>query len=338
MVDSEIACELVDLYESRQDVQILDLARVADGWETDVYAFTLEHGPPAQRKREGLILRLYPGEGSPTKAAREFHAMRCLYQAGYPVPEVWHLEQDGSRFGMPFVIMVKIDGRPLGAVVEEASVEVQRELLTQFCQMFVDLHALDWRLLSAALRLEDVPSSPKVIDEQLSGWQRTLADLDMSEFDPVFDWLWERLPELTFTHPSVVHGDYHGRNVLLQSDGAAYVIDWPNVAVSDYRTDLAWTLLLSSTYGRPEMRELILGEYERIAGHRAEYLEFFDVMACLRRLGSIMVSLCAGAGKAGMRPGAEGVMKDRKHIEQVYACLRERTDLAICGVERLLVE
>ena len=334
--DTEIADRLVGVYDSKQDAQILNLVRVAGGWETDVYAFTLEHGPPDKRERGELILRLYPGDGSPDKAAREFNAMRRLYQAGYPVPQVLHLDQDGTLFGLPFVIMVKIEGRPLGAIVEESSVEVRQKLLTQFCRMFVDLHALDWRPFASDPWPDSALSLPKVIGDQLSGWQQILADLDMVEFDLVFDWLWERLPAITFTHPSVIHGDYHGRNVLLQDDGAAYVIDWPNVAVSDYRTDLAWTLVLSSTYGQPDMRELILGEYERIAGRPVKHLEFFDVMSCLRRLGSIMVSLQVGAGKAGMRPGAEDVMKDRVHIEQVYVCLRERTGLVIKEVERLL--
>ena len=91
-----------------------------------------------------------------------------------------------------------------------------------------------------------------------------------------------------------------------------------------------------TTYGSPEPRALVLGEYERIAGYRVEQIEYFEVAACLRRLFSIVVSLSSGADKLGMRPGAEAMMADGAHIERVYARLRERTGIAIAEVERLL--
>ena len=95
---------------------------------------------------------------------------------------------------MPFVIMAKIDGRPLGEVIEESPMEGKLRLLIQFCQMFVDLHALDWRPFVSDPWPEGVSSLPEVIGDQLSGWQRRLADLGIVGFDPVFDWLRERLP------------------------------------------------------------------------------------------------------------------------------------------------
>jgi aminoglycoside phosphotransferase (APT) family kinase protein len=123
---------------------------------------------------------------------------------------------------------------------------------------------------------------------------------------------------------------------LLRNDGVAFVIDWTNVAVSDRRVDLAWTLLLMSTYGSAEPRKLVLGEYGRIAGAKIEQIEFFDVMACLRRLATIMISLGSGADRLGMRPGAEAMMKNASHIEKVYRLLCERTGLTIEKVEDLL--
>ncbi len=47
-------------------------------------------------------------------------------------------------------------------------------------------------------------------------------------------------------HP--VHWDYHPGNVLLRDDSSAVVIDWTQIDVSDPRFDLAWTLLLVSSY------------------------------------------------------------------------------------------
>jgi aminoglycoside phosphotransferase (APT) family kinase protein len=336
----EIQSGLLSLYERelgpREHVRIIDLTRISDGWETDVYAFVVKHGKLGEQEREPLILRLYPGDAAADKSAREFGVMLKLYQAGYPVPQVLRLEREDTVFGKPFVIMERIQGRPMGTVVDESPTEKKLELLALFCRMFVDLHALDWHPFAPASPPDGMTGLSDVVGSELSQWQDYLRRVQRSEFSPIFDWLREQLPGVPFGQPSVVHGDYHPWNILLQEDGTAYVIDWTNAAVSDYRVDLAWTLLLMSTYGSAEPRELVLGEYGRIAGLKIEQIEFFDVMACLRRLATIMISLGSGADRLGMRPGAEAMMKDAGHIESVYALLRERTRISIPAIDELL--
>jgi hypothetical protein len=105
---------------------------------------------------------------------------------------------------------------------------------------------------------------------------------------------------------------------------------------SDYRVDLAWTLLPHSGHGRPEARDRVLGRYEQAAGHRVDQIEYIDVIACARRLFGILVSLSVGAAKASLRPGAEEMIKNAAHIEYVCALLRERSGITIAEVERLL--
>jgi aminoglycoside phosphotransferase (APT) family kinase protein len=323
-------------FPSREKAQILDLARISDGWETDVYSFTMEYGEAAQRKRENLILRIYPGDDALQKAAAEFKAMKRLYEVGFPVPQVLLLELDAALFGKPFVVMEKVSGRSMGDVIVESPPEKQQELLTLFCKMFVDLHALDWRPFVPDPSLYATRDVAAIVDHDLSQWQEYCHHFQRHEFDPVFDWLRERILDVRFGQPSVIHFDYHPWNILLTDDVTAFVIDWTNVRVSDFRLDLAWTLLLMSTYGNPEGRERVLGEYERIAGHSAEQIEFFDVAACLRRLASILISLSEGPDKLGMRPGAEAMMKNVGHIKSVYALLRDRTGITIAEVEELL--
>jgi len=336
LADSEISSQLLRLYADRESAQILDLARISDGWETYVYSFAVEHGQAGKRVRRDLILRMYPGEDAVGKSAREFSAMGKLHQLGYPVPKVIRLEQDSALLGKPFVVMEKIDGRSMGAISDTSPMQRKLELLTLFCRMFADLHALDWRRFALDPSLHGVQRPDETMRHQLSYWQGYTHALQSTAFDPVFAWLRERLPDVQSYSPSVIHMDFHPYNILLREDGAAFVIDWTNVDVSDYRFDLSWTLLLMSTYGSPESRDLVLGEYERAAGHTVEQIEYFEVAACLRRLFSILVSLGAGAEKLGMRPGAEAMMKNVDHIESVYAHLRQRTGIAIAEVEKLL--
>ncbi len=338
--DSEMKHGLASCYAqafpSRKDTEILDLTRISDGWETDVYSFAAEYGPTAERVREDLVLRIYPGDNAPQTAAHEYQVMEQLHAVGFPVPRVLLLELDKTFFGKPFVIMEKIDGRSMGAVSDESPAEKKLELLTQFCRVLVDLHALDWRPFLPDFTGDETINVSQIVRQGLSQGQEYVHALENHAFDPVFDWLQGQIDDVQFGRPSVIHMDYHPYNILLRDDGAAFVIDWTSAEVSDYRLDLAWTLLLSSTYGHPEMRDAVLSEYERFAGHQVEQIEFFEVAACLRRLASIQISLAEGAEKLGMRAGAEALMADADHIASLYAVLRERTGIGIAAIEELL--
>jgi aminoglycoside phosphotransferase (APT) family kinase protein len=311
-----------------------DLQAISGGWENEVYSFALAHSA-AGSVQEELILRIYPGSDAPRKSAREFDAMCRLREVGFPVPEMHRLELDTAWLGRPFVIMEKIPGRSVDAVFEAASTEKRQELLSLFCRLMVDLHALDWRsvITDGSLAAGDTLA---LMQRELSGRQASCHSLGQHGFDPVFVWLEERMSQVRWAPPCLTHGDYHGDNVLLRDDGAPFVIDWGNIRVSDRRSDLAWTLLLSSSYGAPEMRAPILQEYERIAGARMEDMEFFDVAACWRRLFSICGSLDQGADQLGMRPGAEGMMQNARHIRAVYGLLLERTAVRLPRIDALL--
>ncbi|MFC1717507.1 phosphotransferase family protein [Candidatus Poribacteria bacterium] len=332
---------LLSFYEKKHssdgDARIAHLAQISDGWENEVYSFRIEQGEAEKQSREDLILRIYPGDGASEKAEKEFSGMKKLYELGFPVPEVLILELDDSYFGKPFVIMEKIDGRSMGKVMEESSEERRQELGNLFCQMFVDLHALDWRPFAPDPSVYETGDPYTPIDEFLLIGQEYIDRFGMNEFAPIMDWLRERRLNVPCERPSVIHLDYHPHNILLREDGKAFVIDWTNIGVADFRMDIAWTIVLTSNYGDPEVRQIILDEYERLAGHRVEQIEYFEVMASLRRLFSIIVSINQGAEKMGMRPEAVTSMKQNVgHIRNVYTFMLDRTGIAIPEIETLI--
>jgi aminoglycoside phosphotransferase (APT) family kinase protein len=73
-------------FPATQGLQVIHLLSITAGWESEMYAFDVEYGPAENRRREALVLRLYPGDHGHAKAAHEFHSMRQLHQAGYSVP------------------------------------------------------------------------------------------------------------------------------------------------------------------------------------------------------------------------------------------------------------
>ena len=338
---TDIARGLLSRYSQEspatEQLQILDCERISDGWETEVYAFAVERGvKTVERTREDLILRIYPGDGAAQTATHEFNVMKQVLAAGFPVPRVLLLELDAEYVGGPFIVMERINGRSMGATADEGSVEQRQELLTQFIRLMVDLHRLDWRPFVDDASIAAGGDAALIVRDELSQWQAMAHSLPMHAFDPAFDWLQARIGTIRFGQPSLIHMDYHPFNLLLREDGQAVVIDWTSAQVSDYRLDLAWTLLLKASFGHPEEREFLLGEYERSAGHAVEQIEFFEVAASVRRLGSILISLEVGAETMGMRAGAEAMMANVPHITSVYDFFRDRAGLRIPEIETLL--
>jgi aminoglycoside phosphotransferase (APT) family kinase protein len=346
-------------FPAKQGLQVKDLSSITAGWESEMYAFDVEYGPAEDRQREALVLRLYPGDHAHAKAAHEFHSMRQLHQAGYPVPYVHMLERTNSPFGKPFVMMERIAGQVMGPLLSSARGEQQRELLRRFCTLFMQLHQLDWRpfvndgardatqvhipdprhLVAAFVDdgARDATQGPyDFVDRSLRRARDALAQFSLLGFLPIVAWLEERREAVPCRQPALVHGDFHPNNILLRDDGSAVVIDWAGLQVSDARFDLAWTLLLMSTHGSVAWRDAILQEYERLIGAKVEQIEWFETFACLRRLRVVAVSLSEGAEKLGLRPDAVTMMQQQMGaIQQVYTLLLERTGIRIAEVERL---
>jgi hypothetical protein len=115
----------------------------------------------------------------------------------------------------------------------------------------------------------------------------------------------------------------------MRADDAPVVIDWSNVRLADYRTDVAWTRLILSIIryisGQPDESEAELCMYEQSTGKPVSQIEVFEVAAYLRLLLSVLISLQFGAARQGMRPEAEALMRrDAEATKYVATLLQER--------------
>ncbi len=327
---------LADAWPDEGEIRVGDLACIGNGWESDVYSFVLQRA--SRRQPEALVLRIYPGDLAYGKSAREFQAMQRLYRAGYPVPRVLLLERECSPFGRPFVIMEKVEGRRMWPLLFRSSGEPQQRLLTQFCELFLRLHTLAWRLFAPDMSDEQ---AEELIARELARGREYLARFAKTDFVPALAWLEQHRQSLTCARPAVVHWDFHPDNILLREDGSAVVIDWTQCEVSDARFDLAWTVTLISSYEGEAWRERILNEYARLAGDMLPEFAFFEVYACLKRLLSVAISLSEGAEKLGMRAEAARTMRDPRQIKalrRVYERLLSLSDIRVPEIENMLAK
>ena len=316
---------------------VRDLRAMSAGWESDVYAFDLEHGPAEGRRVEPLVLRVYPGTVARRKAEREFRGMSQLMRAGYPVPAVHLLECDASPFGQPFMVMERIDGGMLWAGGDPPSdVEIAR-MVALFCGLQVRLHALDWRPFVPDPSAIEAGGPYALLDTELRSQEVWIARIGGAGYGRVIEWLLARREGVPCRRPAVVHLDFHPMNILVRPDGSAVVIDWTNIHVSDARLDLAWTLMLTGSAMGMEWRDRILEEYERQAGAPVDGIAYFEALACMRRLLSVAVSVHLGPAELGMRGDAVAAMRRQApSIRAVYHLLRRRTDTVVPEVEDLL--
>jgi hypothetical protein len=113
-LDGRLQAYCTRAFPELDGARVCNLLRMTGGMDHGMYAFDLDSGPAGDRRREALVLRMYPGARADAACAHEFHGMRRLHEAGYPVPRVMCHERDASIVGTPFMIMERIEGQLLG--------------------------------------------------------------------------------------------------------------------------------------------------------------------------------------------------------------------------------
>jgi aminoglycoside phosphotransferase (APT) family kinase protein len=319
-------------FRDKTDLSITRLEKLTDGWESDNYLLTVEHGS-ILRTHVDWVWRIYSGAGSQAKARREFNSMGRLLSAGYPVPRVFLLEAEHSPVGRPFIVMEYIQGEGMWGLLVKAPADRQAKLIDQFCQLLVQLHRLDWKLFDDRLP-DDDPFF--FIDQWLDEAPRILQNFPEVDGTMLLEWVAARRTQFACSHPSPAHQDFHPGNVLVHPDGGATVIDWTNFAVTDSRFDLAWTLMLAHAYGWPEVRNQILQGYQHHAGTLVEQIEVFEAIACARRLFDLTVSLNEGAQRMGMNAQVtEAIRASMEAHRRVHRLFFERTGLQVEAFDKL---
>lgn len=338
---SEVAQGLREVFRHRESEGFLvtGVSLLGSGFETDVFVFSLQTAK-GEQTIHNCVLRLYAGEGTAEKAAREFAVMRRLHDVGYPVPWVHLVETANSPFVRPFLIMERIPGVSMGPGYWSGTERQQSELQVTLMHLMHRLHQLEPTTLLPESPLANLPDPNTGVRSELTALTKLVNRLETHEppsLHYVLDWLDSGQAEVSHERLSVVHGDFHPNNVLLCSDGAAFVIDWSNVRLSDYRMDLAWTRLIARAHDRPDRGETELRLYAQFARKPIRDLAYFEVIACTWLLTSALISLRFGVEREGMRTeAASRIRRDDAHTRYVATLLQQRTRIPMPDLEEAL--
>jgi aminoglycoside phosphotransferase (APT) family kinase protein len=198
---------------------------------------------------QALVLRRPPvGVFDPRAhdVGREFQMLKALYPLGVPVPEPVGYCEDTSKIGVPFYVMVKVDGRIVSTVPDAQDLIDGKQLhalADRIIDGLVNLHNTD----PVKAGLEGTGKPQGFAARQVKRWTQAWA-AETGRPIPALDeaarrllaGLTAQLP-LDANPPTIVHGDYNIGNLLISKSGPPKlmaILDWEMSALGHPMMDL----------------------------------------------------------------------------------------------------
>ncbi len=332
---------------------------LASGWETTIFEFALGHDSPVCPSippGASMVLRLYEGDEALDKSKREHCAMRQLASVGYPVPHLYHFEPELEPLGAPFLIMERLVGGPLFTTRNFAGA-LKTFLLGffPFVRTQARLHRLDVGdarqcRLRAAFGIEGQSAEAPLLDRVLATIAQRIERGPLPELHDALCWASERAGALGAGSPSLVHMDYHPRNVVVSGSRLSGVIDWVNADLGDRYLDAATTAVILSSHAMDapvwmrdnargdSLRKLFDGLY--VALYHALYpmdfarFRYCQAVAALLRLSMLGMMRVRGAESVGFR--AEALQEVTPTVIRILARYTAQKSGVQVPFERLL--
>lgn len=309
-------------------------SRITGGFDTAIFGFSLDHAP--EHLSQPLILRLGQASADPRRFMLEAVVQNALAASAFPAPRVHLTETNAAILGGPFVIMQRLQGRPLAHDVkglgEGASFADKLRgviglpaLFSRISATWVDiqqrLHALPVDGVLRAVADSGLDERMVTFEGQRARLTAAIESANLSGLMPVLSWLQANHPG-TAQRVAICHGDFHPLNIMANAGHVTGVIDWANVVVAQPEMDVASAVANITTAPfdvpkamRPVLRMVIKSALKSyVQGYRAKRpldesaLRYFQVYRAFAQLGWAAVARHAGrtgsgafASEAGMR-------------------------------------
>jgi aminoglycoside phosphotransferase (APT) family kinase protein len=213
-----------------------------------------------------FVLRLYTKAEwlaeEPDVPLHEAANLTRLHPAGLPVPELVALDPDGSRCGIPALLMTRVHG------TINLTPTIMDDWLRELAEFLPRLHAISptdhfWKYIPynkvTILRPPDWSTQKDL-------WERVISIVNRP---------WPVFP------PCFIHRDFHPLNVLFQEEHLSGVVDWPNACVGPAGIDVAWCRYnLAAMYG-VETADRFLFHCQVAMRNYWTYDPFWDLMVLI---------------------------------------------------------
>ena len=324
--------EIAQRLSSYLGAPVAQVSVLASGWETTVFAFTLERAssvcasiPVAQP----VVLRFYEGSAADSKGCREHITIDRLFGTGFPVPRPYLFEPSHHALGAPFLIMERLRGGPLfGARSFPTAFKTFSLGFLAFVRAQARLHKYDstniglreipHAFASDATRAQSPGDEPPLLDRLLKIIADRVENGPLPGLREALQRISQRAPRFRSSPQSIVHMDYHPLNVMVHGMRVTGVIDWVNTDVGDRHLDAAMTavILSSSALEHPRwMRDNLVGNglrasfaalymplYHAMAPMNFERFRYCQAVAALLRLSMLGMMRARGPEIVGFRP------------------------------------
>ena len=223
--DQQMAADFLSYLQSESADPVayeVEPTQLSGGADARLYRYKLV----GQQPRVLRILR-------PNREVEELRYYQFVHQTlkrhGLKVPAIHSVCGDQSFLGGVFAVMDLVSGRPLCEQDPDLHGKVLGESMAH-------MHELDVRPVIDAFRESGIPKdaflSPALLEQWLDGAAKNFP----WTFELV-GWLRNHLP-LAERELSVIHGDYHGGNLMFENGSVTGVLDW-GFFVADSALDLA---------------------------------------------------------------------------------------------------
>jgi aminoglycoside phosphotransferase (APT) family kinase protein len=321
-------------YPQLENLKVLELHELGEGWETDLYQLKLAGSQGGEPRSMELVLRLFKGNDPLEKAQKESSLMTGVSRFGIATPRVDALVTDSSILQYPFVVMEHIQG---GTLEEKIAEEGAAPWLDPMMKVLARIHSVPWGELVPNPKWPYPESDDPLayVRGLLDEMDQTIEQFNLVDFKSSMSWLREREDLGSAAEPALIHNDYHPQNILLR-DASLVVIDWSFAEIGDIRMDLAWSILLFEVMAGGAYRSALIEAYEQSAGMRIENLDFFEALKFALRMVTIGTWLDETVEIPVAGITRQAIRSDYKvHVMNPYRRLREITGIEIKTIEEL---
>ena len=226
--DQQIAADFLPYLQSEFEDPVayeVEPTRLTGGFDARLYRYKLVHQEPR-------VLRILRPAREVAELLHHQVVHQILNQQGLNAPMIHHVCADKSVLGGVFAVMELVPGQTVFELAPELHAKAVGESMAT-------MHELDVRPIVESFRRAGVPDErfldPFVHQKALGFFEEKTpwaADL--------MAWLRDHLP-LDAENLAVIHGDYHGGNLMFENGSVSGVLDW-SFCISDPAVDLAHTM------------------------------------------------------------------------------------------------